>query len=115
MMEAGDAFLKKGSFGYWGRLFLALLFLPPLLVTLGLLRWRGLIPSARRERTPTSGEVFGVDVSSYRGGGLARPGGQGVDFAFIKATEAPSSRTGGLPPTGLGGGGCGRGLSLPQL
>lgn len=102
-----------------GRLFLALLFLAAAaLVTLGLLRWRGLI-LLPDEADPDEWEVFGVDVSSYQGEVdwpvLAE---QGVDFAFIKATE-------GLPPPGqavcrqLGRGGGGRSaggsLSLPQL
>ena len=71
-----------------GRLFLALLFLAAAaLVTLGLLRWRGLI-LLPDEADPGGWEVFGVDVSSYQGEVdwpvLAE---QGVDFAFIKATE----------------------------
>ena len=71
-----------------GRLFLALLFLAAAaLVTLGLLRWRGLI-LLPDEADPDEWEVFGVDVSSYQGEVdwpvLAE---QGVDFAFIKATE----------------------------
>ena len=57
------------------------------LVTLGLLRWRGLI-LLPDEADPDEWEVFGVDVSSYQGEVdwpvLAE---QGVDFAFIKATE----------------------------
>ena len=72
-----------------GRLFLALLFLAAAaLVTLGLLRWRGLILYLPDEADPDEWEVFGVDVSSYQGEVdwpvLAE---QGVDFAFIKATE----------------------------
>ncbi|UQT47154.1 hypothetical protein M5E87_18835 [Flavonifractor plautii] len=61
-----------------GRLFLALLFLAAAaLVTLGLLRWRGLI-LLPDEADPDEWEVFGVDVSSYQGGGgLARSGGAG--------------------------------------
>ena len=48
-----------------GRLFLALLFLAAAaLVTLGLLRWRGLI-LLPDEADPDEREVFGVDVSSY--------------------------------------------------
>ena len=71
-----------------GRLFLALLFLAAAaLVTLGLLRWRGLI-LLPDEADPDEWEVSGVDVSSYQGEVdwpvLAE---QGVDFAFIKATE----------------------------
>ena len=80
-----------------GRLFLALLFLAvAALVTLGLLRWRGLI-LLPDEADPDEWEVFGVDVSSYQGEVdwpvLAE---QGVDFAFIKATEGslPQDRRG---------------------
>lgn len=55
--------------------------------TLAFLRWRGLI-LLPHEADPKQWEVFGVDVSSYQGvvdwSALA---GQGVDFAFIKATE----------------------------
>lgn len=51
------------------------------------LRWRGLILYSH-ESNPDQWEVFGVDVSSYQGTVdwhvLAS---QGVDFAFIKATE----------------------------
>ncbi len=51
------------------------------------LRWRGLILYSH-ESDPEQWEVFGVDLSSYQGvvdwHTLAR---QGVDFAFIKATE----------------------------
>ena len=51
------------------------------------LRWRGLILYSH-ESNPDQWEVFGVDVSSYQGTvdwhALAS---QGVDFAFIKATE----------------------------
>lgn len=54
------------------------------------LRWRGyiLLP---QEANPPQWEVFGVDVSTYQGevdwSVLAE---QGVDFAFIKATEGSS-------------------------
>lgn len=52
-----------------------------------LLRWRGLILLSH-EANPDQWEVFGVDVSSYQGEVdwpvLAE---QGVEFAFIKATE----------------------------
>ena len=52
-----------------------------------LLRWRGLILYSH-ESNPEQWEGFGVDVSSYQGtvdwSALAE---QGVDFAFIKATE----------------------------
>lgn len=58
-----------------------------LLALLGLLRWRGLL-LLPHEAGPEQWEVFGVDVSAYQGEVdwelLAR---QGVDFAFIKATE----------------------------
>lgn len=58
-----------------------------LLLGFFLLRWRGLILYSH-ESNPEQWEVFGVDVSSYQGvvdwHTLAR---QGVDFAFIKATE----------------------------
>lgn len=57
-----------------------------------LLRWRGFI-LAPDERDPEEWEVFGVDVSTYQGRVdwpvLVR---QGVDFAFIKATEGSSLR-----------------------
>ena len=71
-----------------GRLLLALLLLAAAaLAALGLLRWRGLILLSH-EADPEQWELFGVDVSSYQGNVdwavLAR---QGVDFAFIKATE----------------------------
>ena len=71
-----------------GRLLLALLLLAAAaLAALGLLRWRGLILLSH-EVDPEQWELFGVDVSSYQGNVdwavLAR---QGVDFAFIKATE----------------------------
>lgn len=71
-----------------GRLLLALLLLTAAaLAALGLLRWRGLILLSH-EAAPEQWEVFGVDVSSYQGevdwAALAE---QGVDFAFLKATE----------------------------
>ena len=74
-----------------GRLFLALLFLAAAaLVTLGLLRWRGLI-LLPDEADPDEWEVFGVDVSSYQGEvDWAALAAQGVDFAFLKATEGSS-------------------------
>lgn len=54
---------------------------------LALLRWRGLILRSH-EANPEQWEVFGVDVSAYQGEVdwpvLAE---QGVEFAFIKATE----------------------------
>lgn len=60
------------------------------LLMFGFLRLQGwlLFP---QEAAPSQWEVFGVDVSSYQGEvdwtALAR---QGVDFAFIKATEGSS-------------------------
>ena len=58
-----------------------------LLAVLGLLRWRGLL-LLPKEAAPDQWEVFGVDVSAYQGV-VDWPvlAGQGVDFAFIKATE----------------------------
>ena len=51
------------------------------------LRWRGLILYAHETR-PEQWEVFGVDLSSYQGTvDWHTLAGQGVDFAFIKATE----------------------------
>lgn len=51
------------------------------------LRWRGLILLAH-EADPEQWEVFGVDVSSYQGEvDWQRLAEQGVEFAFIKATE----------------------------
>lgn len=57
------------------------------LLALAFLRWRGLI-LLPHEADPDQWEVFGVDVSSYQGE-VDWPvlAGQGVDFAFIKATE----------------------------
>ena len=71
-----------------GRLVLALLLLAAAaLAALALLRWRGLI-LLPHEADPPQWELFGVDVSSYQGevdwAALAE---QGVDFAFLKATE----------------------------
>lgn len=76
-----------------GRLLLVLLALDAvLLVILGLLRWRGLL-LLPQEADPEQWEVFGVDVSAYQGTVdwpvLVE---QGVDFAFIKATEGSSLR-----------------------
>ena len=55
-----------------------------------LLRWRGLI-LLPQEADPRQWEVFGVDVSVYQGE-VDWPvlAAQGVDFAFIKATEGSS-------------------------
>ncbi len=71
-----------------GRLLLALLcFAAAIAAALGLLRWRGLILLSH-EADPAQWEVFGVDVSSYQGSvDWTALAGQGVDFAFIKATE----------------------------
>ena len=71
-----------------GRLLLVLLILAAAALTaLALLRWRGLI-LLPHEADPDQWEIFGVDVSSYQGevdwSALAE---QGVDFAFVKATE----------------------------
>lgn len=51
------------------------------------LRWRGLVLFSQ-EADPAQWEVFGVDVSSYQGE-IEWPllAEQGVEFAFIKATE----------------------------
>ena len=70
------------------RLLLILVILAAVAVAaLMLLRWRGLILLSH-EAAPDQWEVFGVDVSSYQGevdwSVLAE---QGVEFAFIKATE----------------------------
>ena len=52
-----------------------------------LLRWRGLILYSH-ESNPDQWEVFGVDLSSYQGTvDWTTLKDQGVDFAFIKATE----------------------------
>lgn len=74
-----------------GRVFLILLTLAFLAVALfHVLRWRGLILLSQ-EVNPRQWEVFGVDVSTYQGEvdwkTLAE---QGVDFAFLKATEGSS-------------------------
>ena len=71
-----------------GRLLLiAVLLAAALLLTLAVLRWRGLLLLSH-EADPDQWEVFGVDVSSYQGV-VDWPvlADQGVDFAFIKATE----------------------------
>ena len=60
------------------------------LFTFGFLRLQGwlLFP---QEATPSQWEIFGVDVSSYQGEvDWAVLASQGVDFAFIKATEGSS-------------------------
>lgn len=54
---------------------------------LGLMRWKGLL-LLPDEAAPEQWEVFGVDVSSYQGiVDWTVLAGQGVKFAFIKATE----------------------------
>lgn len=54
------------------------------------LRWRGYILLSQ-ESNPSQWEVFGVDVSTYQGDvDWTVLAGQGVDFAFIKATEGSS-------------------------
>ena len=71
-----------------GRLLLALLCLAAAaLAALWLLRWRGLTLLSH-EANPEQWEVFGVDVSAYQGNvDWAVLAEQGVDFAFLKATE----------------------------
>ena len=73
------------------RLLLLLLLLATAAVALfHFLRWRGyiLLP---QEADPRQWQVFGVDVSTYQGD-VDWPAlrAQGVDFAFIKATEGSS-------------------------
>ena len=71
-----------------GRLLLVCLILAAAaLAALAVLRWRGLLLLSH-ESNPDQWEVFGVDVSSYQGV-VDWPvlAAQGVDFAFIKATE----------------------------
>ncbi len=59
---------------------------------LAFLYGRGLILESS-EADPEEWEVFGVDVSTYQGEvDWAVLAGQGVDFAFIKATEGSSLR-----------------------
>lgn len=69
------------------RLVCVLIFIAILLMCFAFLRWRGLL-LFWNEAEPKAYKVFGVDVSSYQGDvdwhSLAA---QGVDFAFIKATE----------------------------
>ena len=75
------------------RLLLVLLLLAAILVgVLAFLRQQGYFLLAH-EAHPEAWEVFGVDVSSYQGT-VDWPvlAGQGVDFAFIKATEGSSLR-----------------------
>lgn len=80
--------LLRKFFRVVGRILLVLAALCVLAVGLFFfLRWRGyiLLP---QEADPPQWEVFGVDVSSYQGD-VDWPvlAGQGVDFAFLKATE----------------------------
>ena len=78
-----------------GRLLLICLILAAAaLAALAVLRWRGLLLLSH-ESNPDQWEVFGVDVSSYQGV-VDWPvlAAQGVDFAFIKATEGSTLRDG---------------------
>lgn len=100
------------------RLLLILVILAAVAVAaLMLLRWRGLILLSH-EAAPDQWEVFGVDVSSYQGevdwSVLAE---QGVEFAFIKATEGSTLQDRQSAPTGRRSGcrGSAGGLSLSQL
>lgn len=80
--------LLKRVFRILRRIILILLLVGALLL-LGFffLRWRGLILYSH-ESNPDQWEVFGVDVSSYQGTvNWHTLASQGVDFAFIKATE----------------------------
>ena len=71
-------------------LLIAVILAAVLLLTLVLLRWRGLLLLSH-ESDPDQWEVFGVDVSSYQGVvDWEILADQGVDFAFIKATEGSS-------------------------
>lgn len=81
----------KKVFRVISRIFLALFILALVSVFLFyFLRWRGLI-LLPQETNPAQWEIFGVDVSTYQGqvdwASLAE---QGVDFAFLKATEGSS-------------------------
>ena len=78
----------KRFFRILGRIILVLLILAALaLLGFFLLRWRGLILYSH-ESDPEQWEVFGVDLSSYQGTvNWTALANQGVDFAFIKATE----------------------------
>lgn len=75
----------------WKLLLTVAIILILLTVAFGLLRWKGLLLFPN-ETYPTRWEVWGVDVSSYQGEvdwqELRR---QGVQFAFIKATEGSGS------------------------
>lgn len=77
------------------RLVLRLLLVVILLAALAagsvaLLRWQGHILMSH-ESDPEEWEVFGVDVSTYQGKvDWEELAAQGVDFAFIKATEGSS-------------------------
>ena len=78
-----------------GRLLLVCLILAAAaLAALAVLRWRGLLLLSH-ESNPEQWEVFVVDVSSYQGA-VDWPvlADQGVDFAFIKATEGSTLRDG---------------------
>lgn len=75
----------------WKLLLAAAVLLFLLAVAFGLLRWKGLLLFPN-ETYPIGWETWGVDVSSYQGEvdweELRR---QGVQFAFIKATEGSGS------------------------
>lgn len=83
-------FVRK-ALRFLARLLLLVLTLAFLAVVLfHFLRWRGyiLLP---QEAAPRQWEVFGVDVSVYQGEvDWTALAAQGVDFAFIKATEGSS-------------------------
>ena len=83
----------KGFFQRAGHLLLAFLVLDALLLMgLGVLRWQGLL-LLPHEAAPDQWEVFGVDVSAYQGAvDWKKMAEQGVDFAFIKATEGSALR-----------------------
>lgn len=85
--------LLRRFFRILGRVLLWLVLVAgALLAVLGAMRWRGLL-LLPHEADPDTWEVFGVDVSTYQGlvdwQVLAE---QGVDFAFIKATEGSGLR-----------------------
>lgn len=70
--------------------FIALMLVVAAALAVGFLRRQGLL-LAPDEVAPAQWEVFGVDVSAYQGEvDWHTLAGQGVDFAFIKATEGSS-------------------------
>lgn len=73
------------------RLLLVVILLAALVAgSVALLRWQGHILMSH-ESDPEEWEVFGVDVSTYQGKvDWEELAAQGVDFAFIKATEGSS-------------------------